>query len=121
MDLHIYIDHSDLTDTCLEDIAEAVLESISTWVGKKKQGTQVLNLKPEDDLDSWKLGLSVQVKSKFKLKDPLNFLYTLAKEHKCEFVIATFNTHSGESEEVCYFGFEEGRPDLFEIANYLEL
>jgi len=24
-------------------------------------------------------------------------------------------------EDVCYFGYEEGRPDNFEMASYLEL
>lgn len=61
------------------------------------------------------------MKSKFKLKEPLNFLYKIAKTHKCEFIIAMLDSESGDLEEVCYFGFEEGRPDLFEIANYLSL
>ena len=65
--------------------------------------------------------MNLKVKNKFKLKDPLNFLYTLAKTHKCEFVIAMACQETGEIQDVCYFGYEEGRPDLFEIANYLSL
>jgi len=121
MDLNIYIDNSDVSEIDLNDIAEAVIGSLSAWVGEGKKNIQVLNQQGEDDPENWKLGISLQVKSKYKLKDPLNFLYSIAKTHKCEFVVAIMNSDSGLSEEVCYFGFEEGRPDLFEIANYLDL
>jgi len=118
MDLHIYIDESAFDDTELNDIAEPVIDSISNWLGEEKKNIQLLNDKGDDD---WKIGMGLKIKSKYKLKDPLNFLYGLAKTHKCEFVIAIVNTETNTSEDVCYFGYEEGQPDLFEIANYLEL
>jgi len=120
MHLHIYIDDADLEEGDLNKMLNPVSESISAWIGVNKKNIQLLAQQSETD-DSLKLGMSLQVKSKFKLKDPLNFLYTLAKEHKCEFAIAIICPDTGDSEDVCYFGFEEGRPDLFEIANYLDL
>ena len=120
MHLHIYIDDAELEEGDLNKILESVSKSITTWIGESKKNVQLLAEQSEEG-DVLKLGMSLQIKSKFKLKDPLNFLYTLAKEHKCEFSIAIVSPDTGDSEDVCYFGFEEGRPDLFEIANYLDL
>lgn len=120
MNLHIYIDDSDLEDGDLDKMVSPISESVSNWIGENKKNIQLLNQQSETH-DDLKLGMSLQIKSKFKLKDPLNFLYSLAKEHKCEFAIAIICPKTGDSEDVCYFGFEEGRPDLFEIANYLDL
>ena len=120
MHLHIYIDDAELEQDDLDKMLNPVSESVSNWIGDNKKNVQLLAQRTELD-DSLKLGMSLQVKSKFKLKDPLNFLYTLAKDLKCEFAIAIVNPDTGDSEDVCYFGFEEGRPDLFEIANYLDL
>jgi hypothetical protein len=117
--LHIYIDDTHLEDGDLNKMVNPVSESISGWIGEKNN-IQLLSKQSEED-NAFKLGMSLEIKSKFKLKDPLNFLYILAKEHKCEFAIAIVDPDSAESEDVCYFGFEEGRPDLFEIANYLDL
>jgi len=120
MDLHIYIDDADLEAGDLHDLIEPVSASISAWIGEQKKSVQLL-VKEASEGDDIKLGMSLQVKSKYKLKDPLNFLYSLAKEHKCEFVIAIYQADADTTEDVCYFGYEEGRPDLFEIANYLDL
>ncbi|MFT5718259.1 MAG: hypothetical protein ACI9T7_002466 [Oleiphilaceae bacterium] len=120
MHLHIYIDAANLEEGDLNKMHAPVSESISDWVGGTKKNMQLLSQLSETG-DTLKLGMSLEIKSKFKLKDPLNFLYTLAKEHKCEFAIAIISTNTGDSEDICYFGFEEGRPDLFEIANYLDL
>ena len=54
------------------------------------------------------------------LKDPLSFLHGVAKDHKVDFVVGFFE-ENGDSEDVCYFGHEEGKPDIVEIANYLGL
>jgi len=120
MQLHIYIDDADLEEGDLNKMLDPVSESISGWIGENKKNVQLLAQQSAEGDDVLKLGMSLQVKSKFKLKDPLNFLYTLAKEYKCEFAIAVVSPDTGDSEDVCYFGFEEGRPDLFEIANYLD-
>jgi hypothetical protein len=132
MELQIYIDHTDLELERLKEISPLILKSISDWISQQKLTIRLLSNptaghdKEQDkmqknDLAAEKLGIHIQVKSKFKLKDPLNFLYTIAKTYKCEFIIAMVDSDSGDLEEVCYFGNEEGRPDLFEIANYLSL
>ena len=120
MHLHIYIDDTELEAGDLNKMLNPVSESISSWIGENKKYVQLLSQESEEG-DVLKLGVSLQIKSKFKLKDPLNFLYTLAKDFKCEFAIAIADPNTGESEDVCYFGFEEGKPDLFEIANYLDI
>jgi len=119
MHLNIYIDDTHLEEGDLNKMFPPVSASISAWIGENKKNVQLLAQQSEGG-DVLKLGMSVQVKTKFKLKDPLNFLYSLAKEYKCEFAIAIITPETGDSEDVCYFGFEEGRPDLFEIANYLD-
>ena len=121
MDLQIYIDNSSHSDIVLEDISDSVFSALSEWIGAKERHAQLLDKKQENEPASWKLGMSLKVKSKYKLKDPLTFLYSLAQEHKCEFVIAEYDANSDSAEDVCFFGFEEGRPDLHEIANYLGL
>ena len=120
MDLQIYIDDADLDDGSLNEMIKPVSESISAWIGENKKSVQLL-AQDSSEGDKFKLGMSIQVKSKYKLKDPLNFLYSIAKEQQCEFVIAIVSSDKGTTEDICYFGYEEGRPDLFEIANYLEL
>ena len=126
MQLHIYIDNSDIEPSRLDEIFTPISEEISGWIGGKKQNIHSLSSSPESesiegDTSEPKLGISIQVKAKHKLKDPLNFLYSLAKTYKCEFAIAIIYPDTNETEDICYFGYEEGRPDLFEIANYLSL
>ena len=53
--------------------------------------------------------------------NPLKKLYAIATKQKIEFVVGIVDDKTGESEEVCYFGKQEGMPDVFEIANYLGL
>lgn len=66
-------------------------------------------------------GLTLSIKNKKHLQEPLNFLNKIAQSNKCEFVVGYFNETTNKKEDVCFFGFEEGKPDLFEIANYLGL
>ncbi len=124
MELKIYIDNSDLELDRLEEIFLPIHKAISDWISEQKLNIRPLPNQLHDkaiELLSEKLGIHIHVKSKFKLKEPLNFLYSLAKTYRCEFVIAMVASDSGDTEEVCYFGHEEGRPDIFEIANYLSL
>ena len=125
MQLHIYIDNSDIEPSRLDEIYAPISEEISSWIGEKKSIQSLSSpIEPEgieSDNDERKLGISIQIKSKHKLKDPLKFLYSIAKTYKCEFAIAEVCSTSNEVEDVCYFGYEEGQPDLFEIANYLSL
>ncbi|PCJ42974.1 MAG: hypothetical protein COA99_08005 [Moraxellaceae bacterium] len=109
MDLFIYAEAEDL-----HDIAESLTASISAWIGKDNEKMSLVN-QPDK---GW-LGIDVTITAQHQLKKPLNFLYGVAKEHKCNFVIGILT--SDAREDVCYFGHEEGRPDMYEIATYLEL
>jgi hypothetical protein len=53
------------------------------------------------------------------LKIPINFLYQLARQQKIDFELGI--AESDQFEAICYFGHEEGRPDIFEMALYLGL
>lgn len=53
------------------------------------------------------------------LKVPVNHLYQLARQHKIDFELGI--AQQGQFEAVCYFGAEEGRPDIFEMSMYLGL
>ncbi|MFT7562126.1 MAG: hypothetical protein ACI93R_004061 [Flavobacteriales bacterium] len=130
MNLYIYVDGTDL-----EEIEEKISSSISSWLSSLVSGTKegkkntlvFVNQRTgaehgsEGDAPGWNLGVNLKVKSKRELKEPLNTLYLLAKEHKRDFVIGIINTKTGVNEDVCFFGHEEGRPDIYEVANYLGL
>lgn len=122
MKLYLYIDGSDL-----DDIAEPVAAALAQWIGEVNENITLVNHRAEANaakpyqLPAWKLGINLTVKSKVELKDPLAFLYSIAKQYKQDFVIGIFDPKTDEREDVCYFGNEEGRPDLYEIANYLDL
>jgi len=114
MQLYIYV-ASDNVDELVEPISEV----LNQWVGEASDRRQWVNL-PEED----RLGVNITIESKNQLTKPLKFFYSLAKEHKCDFVVGKFDGDSlgeGVMEDVCYFGYEEGRPDNFEMASYLEL
>lgn len=113
MDLYIYADGEDL-----EELVEPLSESITTWIGDRTEGLSLVNQRDDDTL---RLGINITVNEKAKLKKPLIFLYKIAKEHKCDFVIGIFCPDTGSMEDVCYFGHDEGRPDMYEVANYLGL
>lgn len=121
MKLYFYIDGSDL-----EDIAEPVATALAEWIGETNDKITLVNHRAEENaakpyaLPDWDLGIHLTVKSKTELKDPLAFLYGIAKQYKRDFVIGMIDPKTGEHEDVCYFGNEEGRPDLYEIANYLD-
>ncbi len=106
-----------LTVSCQdEELLECksdVDQSIESWVADKEHFEML-----ESDVLA---GLRIQVKKAEQLKVPLNFLYGLAKEYKLEFAISQLDEERAEWEEVCYFGNEEGRPDIFEVACYLGL
>ena len=120
MDVQIYIDCSLDSELDFAAIVEPITSDLREWLGDKS-ALSILAYCPEDEVEDWILGLSMKLKNKFKLKDPLNFLYEIAKKYKCEFVVAEYNAENDIREAVCYFGFEEGRPDMYEIANYLGL
>jgi len=111
MNVYMYIDGDEL-----KEIAEAVVESLTGWIGEGNEKTSLVN-----DVENDTLGIQLVVEKKPQLKKPLNFLFSIAKEHKCDFVVGIICPDTGAREDVCYFGHEEGRPDMFEIGTYLGL
>lgn len=124
MKIYLYVD-----DAEFDEITDPVKAALDEWLdgdqGKNLNATLVCpdfeNPEAIPAVGSDDLGLVLETNKKFDLKEPLNFLNKLAREHELEFVVGRFDEHSGEPENVCYFGFEEGRPDLFEIGTYLGL
>lgn len=116
-----------ITDAAVPTDELAPIEDrLSQWITEqgtpyrliKEPGTTALDA---DEVDEWRLGLELDTTKKNELKEPLNFLYHTAQAHELEFVVGKIDQNSGTREAVCYFGFEEGRPDLHEIGLYLGL
>jgi len=111
MKIYMLAEHDEL-----DEIAEALLAQIAEW--QKEQAENIQLLSPsEESLD---VGIMIETSKKFALKDPVNFLYQLAKENKAEFVVGV-QADDGSRENICFFGYEEGRPDINEIGQYLGL
>ncbi len=136
MKLYIQLEHDDETKAATVTGLNSAIEAWLPEAGTK--ATQILapNMDAieadaeegiEEDLEEYleetvaDVGLYIEVKRRAELKTPLNFLYTLAKKHKVEFVVGIIDDKTGEQEDVCFFGHEEGKPDAFEISNYLGL
>ena len=101
----------------LQDVGASIASAISAWEAEKDTGAHLLDERDGERYAA--LGINIQVRKTAGLKEPLRFLYALAKEHKCDFVLGVYD---GErKDEICYFGHEEGKPDVFEIANYVGL
>lgn len=116
MNLYIYIDGSDL-----EEIADAISSSISDWLSQSKAHAELINQVGVQDIDlpDQRLGINLKISKGRELKEPLNLLYGLAKEHKRDFVLGIVNIETDLREDICYFGNEEGKPDFYEISSYL--
>ena len=129
MKLYVQIDHTDgidaLPKTEIRSAIETWLESSTSKAShaqpESDESLDEAELSDQDQLGTELLGIHIDVRKRMELKEPLNFLYTLAKQHKTEFVIGIIDERTGEQEDVCYFGFEEGKPDIYEISNYLGL
>ena len=123
MKLYMLAESDDLAEIELP-ITSAIEEWLSTQEGDTKPTFVNLRHEAHDDHKKqgerrWELGLELIVQSKAGLQEPLSFLYGVAKQNKCDFVIGILD---GESkEDICYFGHEEGRPDRHEVAMYLGL
>lgn len=111
--MHIYlvIDGSDYSE-CREDIVNA----INDWLTESRSSAVLINSADDQEL----LGLSIDTNRKLTFNKPLEFLYSIAQQHEQEFVVGLFDEQQ-QREDMCYFGFEEGKPDLLEIAAYLGL
>ncbi len=66
-----------------------------------------------------KPGLQLALSEKNQLKEPLNQLHRFAQKAKCDFVIGLVASDGSPLEEICFFGHNEGKPDVFEIYCYL--
>lgn len=112
MKIYMLAEHDELAS-----MAEPISAAITTWLEENPNNNLSL-VAPSDD--ECQVGLNLETSKKMALKEPVNFLYFLAKQHKAEFVVG-MESEAGERENVCFFGFEEGRPDINEIAHYLGL
>ena len=118
MNVYFFAEHDEI-----EDHFSAIHKELAAWAEPKTTVTTVLRgietETPSKTQRDYEVGYEISISKTQKLKEPLNFLYSLAKTHQCEFVVGQIE---GEAyQDVCYFGYEEGRPDMFEIAHYLGL
>jgi porphobilinogen deaminase len=113
MNIYIYMVGDDL-----DEVVSDVSSDISAWLLEHTsvRATLVYLIKGCEIT----VGIHAEINNKRHLKKPLKFLYSLAKTHEKDFVIGEIKA-SGEHQDVCFFGFEEGRPDESEIENYLDL
>ncbi len=97
-----------------------MIERLATFIEKNDQLRAELhkNIDKEHPEDI-KIGIDFHVKKAKQLEKPLNFFNDLAIEFKQDFVLGLFT--NGEPEDVCYFGFEEGKGDSFMISQYVGL
>ncbi|MES9899738.1 MAG: hypothetical protein ABW148_12025 [Sedimenticola sp.] len=119
MKIYIYVESADL-----EEIAEPMSEAIARWVKQSDDAATLVNDRHQPGEDEtgevfWNLGINLEAKRRSDLKKALQFLYSQATEHKCEFVVGIAASNKGPAQDICFFGYEEGRPDAYEIANYM--
>ena len=123
MKLYIFIETADL-----EELNQHMIAEWQQWLDETDFAAEfVQNNMPDEesellgDYSEMELGMVFNIKQKQRLKEPLNFLYQLAKTYRCEFVIGIIDNKTNKKQDVCYFGHEEGKPDLYEVANYIGL
>lgn len=114
MHIYFFIDGSDFSE-----VHDNIVNDLSSWLTESRSSATLINEAAPDDDNHWLLGLCIDTNNKKTLKKPLDFLYTIAKIYKQEFVIGLFDKEK-RREDICYFGDEEGKPDLNEVTNYLE-
>jgi len=110
--IYILAEHDELAE-----VAEPMAASIALWLQQNPVQHRSLVAPSDDELV---VGLSLETGKKTGLKAPLSFLYSLAQQHKSEFVVGVIRD-DGSRENICFFGHEEGRPDINEVAQYLGL
>lgn len=94
---------------------------LEEWIAEQdKEYILICEHQPSDEdaaleaEQNWLLGVEYSAKRAQQLKTSLNFF-----NKQCQ----TFELNCSVSNDapVSYFGFEEGKPDMFEVANYLGL
>jgi len=110
--MHIYflIDGSDCSES-----RDDIVSAMTGWLEESRSSAKLIN-----DEGAEQLGLSIETQRAKTLAKPLMFLYGLAREYEQEFVVG-YVGEQDEREDVCYFGFEEGKPEVDEIMMYLGL
>ncbi len=103
----------------IEEVKAEVVETVSQALDDEKLRGELINECSSDAPDEWRIGIQVSLNKKKFLQEPLNFLNSVAKQHKIDFVVGFIE--NGEAEDICYFGHHEGKPDLFEVGTYLGL
>lgn len=111
MDIYCLIESDDFETEVLPQ-AEAIETAITAWLLESRSSATLFK-----DLDQALLGLRIETNKKATLKKPLDFLNSLSKPFSLNFVVGLFE--QDEREDICYFGIDEGRADIGEIANYL--
>lgn len=114
--LYICLDGEDI-----HDVAEDFLAAVEDWIGQQKRTFELINQQDTDAVETSRFGLAMTVKKTSDLTLPLDFLYRLAKQFKQEFVLSIWDSGTEQTEDICYFGHEEGKPDIYEIASYIDL
>ncbi len=121
MQIYLYAEADDL-----EEIANPLSDALSRWIKKTNLTVQLINDRHEPALESnesneafWNIGINLTAERRSDLRKSLDFLYKLATEQRCEFVVGLASTEAVPAKDICYFGYEEGRPDVHEIAHYL--
>lgn len=109
-----------LDDEEPEAVADKLVAALGDWLATTPLELTVVDERP-DDVTQWQIGLQFDCKRKAMLKQPLEFLFKWAKKMEREFVIGFYDKESGNNEDVCYFGYEEGCPALDEVGLYLGL
>jgi hypothetical protein len=100
-------------------VADQLMEAITVWVKSEETHVEIIDKRPED-MAAWELGIQLECKRRIHMKPSLDFLFKLAKKIEREFVIGLYDKR-GARENICYFGYEEGCPDIDEVAMYLGL
>ncbi|MEZ5524801.1 MAG: hypothetical protein R3E62_07550 [Pseudomonadales bacterium] len=114
MKLYILLD-----DESPEEVADKLVQAMTKWFVDAELAGEIVDVR-EGDVEDWTVGLNLEIGRKAGLRKPLEFLYKQAKKMEREFVIGLYGK-TGNREDICYFGFEEGRPDVDEVALYLGL
>ena len=108
-----------LDDEEPSSVADQLMEAIAVWSKAEESHVEMIDKRPED-MAAWELGIQLECKRKIHMQPSLDFLFKLAKKMEREFVIGLYDKR-GARENICYFGHEEGCPDIDEVAMYLGL
>lgn len=114
MKIFIHIDNPD-PETEIEPIRQAIAQ----WIDGCDCTAKLVDEPSADDGDHV-LGLRIDTSKKAVLKKALDFLYGIARDTSLDFAVGYIDD-AGVAHKVCYFGNEEGRPDISEIGSYLGL